>query len=185
MVAAVSIPVTVKIRAGWEEGRIAAADITEIAEKAGAKAITIHGRTREQGYRGEANWDYIRMCKERAKKILVIGNGDLFTATNVMEMFAKTGCDAVLLARGTMGGPHLIEEVYRLAEGEEAAEAPLEALFRDHFAHVCSYANERKALIDLRRISCWYLKNSAEAKKMRDELMKADSLKEVERLLAL
>ncbi len=91
MVAAVQIPVTVKIRAGWDDNSITAATITQIAEKAGAKAIAIHGRTREQAYRGPANWDHIKACKEVAKEIYVFGNGDVFDAEAGLNMFSQTG----------------------------------------------------------------------------------------------
>ena len=117
MVAAVKIPVTVKIRTGWDERHINAPEITAIAEKAGAKAICIHGRTREQGYSGHANWDHIRACKEVAKNIHVIGNGDVFDAPSALRMFQTTGCDAILLSRGTMGQPWIIEDIYRALEG--------------------------------------------------------------------
>lgn len=187
MVAAVDVPVTVKIRTGWNEEMINAVEVTEIAEQAGAAAITIHGRTRAQGYTGNADWDHIRACKEKADKILVIGNGDVFDAQSALNMFSHTGCDAILLSRGTMGGPHLIEEIYRLAEtGEEKVrdEQEIEEIFQEHFAHVCQYASEKKALIDLRRISCWYLKKMPNAKKRREELMKAKSLEQVHEILA-
>ena len=105
MVARVKIPVTVKIRCGWGKDEIVTPLITEIAEKAGAKAICIHGRTREQAYKGNANWETIRMAKEAAKNIIVIGNGDLFSPEAVLEMGKQTGCDAFLVARGTMGRP--------------------------------------------------------------------------------
>jgi tRNA-dihydrouridine synthase B len=102
MVAAVKIPVTVKIRAGWDEDNILAAEVTQIAEKAGASAICIHGRTRKQAYKGPAIWDYIKAAKNAAKNIKVIGNGDVLDGSSAQKMFEYTGCDAVLVARGTM-----------------------------------------------------------------------------------
>ncbi len=98
MIGAVKIPVTVKIRAGWDDSTINAVEITRIAERAGAKAITIHGRTREQGYKGKANWDYIKACKDAAREILVIGNGDVFDPESALRIFAHTQCDAVLIS---------------------------------------------------------------------------------------
>lgn len=109
MVAAVKIPVTVKIRAGWDEEHITAPEITKIAEEAGAQAIAIHARTRKQAYKGDANWDYIKACKQVAKKIMVIGNGDVFDADAAKRMFEYTGCDVVLVSRGTMGAPWIVE----------------------------------------------------------------------------
>ena len=113
VVAAVKIPVTVKIRAGWDEQSINAAEITKIAESAGAKAITVHGRTRAQGYRGPANWDYIKEAKEAANQILVIGNGDVFDAKSGADLFNHTDCDGILVARGTMGQPWIAENIRR------------------------------------------------------------------------
>ncbi len=90
MVAAVKIPVTVKIRSGWDENNINAATITRIAEQAGAQAICIHGRTRQQAYKGPANWDHIKACKQAATKIKVIGNGDIMDAASAKRMFEHT-----------------------------------------------------------------------------------------------
>ena len=122
MVAAVKIPVTVKIRAGWDDEHINAAQITQIAERAGAKAITIHGRTRAQAYKGPANWDHIRDCKRAAKDILVIGNGDVFDAESAANMFSYTGCDGVLVARGTMGRPWIVDDILRLLDAQAVIE---------------------------------------------------------------
>ena len=118
MVAAVRIPVTLKVRAGWDEASINAAQITQIAEKAGAKAIFVHGRTRQQAYKGPANWDHIKACKEVATTIQVIGNGDVFTAEAALKMFAETGCDGVLVSRGTMGQPWIVDDIRRALQGE-------------------------------------------------------------------
>jgi tRNA-dihydrouridine synthase B len=186
MVAAVNVPVTVKIRAGWSEDLIVATEITRIAEQAGAKAICIHGRTRSQGYTGYANWDYIRACKEAAKEILVIGNGDLFNAECVQGMFDHTNCDAVLIARGTMGTPWIIEDVYRKLSGESAkvrTGLDYRDAFLEHLAHVSSYQTERKALLDMRRISCWYMKGAEGAKEVRHAIQKATSLGDIRQLI--
>jgi tRNA-dihydrouridine synthase B len=177
MIAAVKIPVTVKIRAGWDEGQINAVQITEIAEKAGATAICIHGRTREQGYKGAANWDWIRECKAVAKKILVIGNGDLFNASSVYRMFEETSCDAVLISRGTFGQPWIIRDVYQGA----LPRTPLD--FRDallfHIEQIMSYHNDRKAAMDLRRIGCWYLKKGRGTRALRESLNKSQTIEEI------
>lgn len=183
MVAAVKIPVTVKIRTGWDEKHINAPEITAIAEKAGAKAICIHGRTREQGYSGHANWDHIRACKEVAKNIQVIGNGDVFDAASALKMFETTGCDAILLSRGTMGQPWIIEDIYRALEGLPPIERTQEHYHRafiEHFHHIAAYQSQRRALLDLRRISCWYFKKEHGAKNMRETFQKFQSLQEVQ-----
>jgi len=186
IIAAVKIPVTIKIRAGWDEDSIVGPEIVKIAEKAGAKAIAIHGRTREQGYSGKANWDWIRDCKQVAEKILVIGNGDLFDAEAVERMFHHTGCDAVLLSRGTFGTPWIIEDVYRRLSGEPPIQRqPTD--YRDalltHLEHVSGYHAPRKAAMDLRRIGCWYLKKGKGTRALRESLNKSKSLDEIRTLI--
>ncbi len=182
IIAVVKVPVTVKIRAGWDEKSINAAEITRIAERAGAKAITIHGRTREQGYKGKANWDYIKACKETAKEILVIGNGDVFDADSALRMFAHTKCDAVLVSRGTMGQPWIAEDILRALEGLPALErsvADLKKSLLEHFECIIRYQPERQSLLDMRRVGCWYLKRLQGVKELRVKLNKSASTVEV------
>lgn len=186
MVAAVKIPVTVKIRAGWDEKSIIAEQVTEIAEQAGAKAICIHGRTRAQGYQGYANWDHIRRCKQRAVNILVIGNGDVFDAPSAKRMFEHTGCDAVLVSRGTMGQPWIIDDIYRYLSGDEIpVRHPL--FYRDilleHLDEISTYQHERKAAMDVRRVGCWYLKKGKGVRKLREQINKSKSLSEMRELI--
>ena len=186
VMAAVKIPVTVKIRAGWDEQTINAPLITQIAEKAGAKAIAIHGRTRAQGYKGPANWDYIRDCVDVAKEILVIGNGDVFDAPSALRMFEYTGCDAVLVSRGNMGQPWIVEDIIRLLSGQPAIERGVsvvrEALIA-HFEEIIRYQNEKQSLLDFRRVGCWYLKRCEGARVLRMHLNKATSTSEVFNLI--
>lgn len=181
MVAAVSIPVTVKIRAGWDDSSINAAQITKIAEEAGAAAICIHGRTREQAYHGPANWDHIKACKAVAKNIKVIGNGDLFDAGAVKRMFEHTECDAVLIARGTMGQPWIVEDVWRELNGEAAQVRSIEdyrQALLDHFEYTCQYQKAERVVIDMRRVGCWYFKEIAGSRAFRGAMGKAASLEE-------
>lgn len=187
MVAAVDIPVTLKIRAGWDMQSINAQEITQIAEKAGATAICIHGRTRAQGYKGAANWDFIAECKQVAKQIKVIANGDIFSAESAEQIFTHTGCDAILLARGTMGQPWLIEDIYRHFSGMPASiYSPHD--YRDalveHLEHIVSYHPERKAVMDMRRVGCWYLKHAQGSKALREGLNRATSIVEMRALIA-
>lgn len=187
MVAAVRIPVTVKVRAGWDAQSINAHEITQIAEAAGAVAICVHGRTRAQGYAGPANWDYIRECKRVAKRIKVIGNGDIFDPQSAKNIFEYTGCDAILLARGTMGQPWLIEDIYRYF-----AELPIEKkspqyvknALLEHFEAIVSYQTiERKVITDMRRVGCWYLKNGKGMKRLRESINHALSAQEIRTLI--
>lgn len=181
MVASVKIPVTVKIRAGWDETQINAAEITRIAERAGAKAITIHGRTRAQAYKGPANWDYIRACVEAANDILVIGNGDVFDATSAEKMLETTGCDAVLVARGAMGHPWIVEDILHHLEGMPLIDRGVldirDALLT-HFHYIVQYQPERQALLDMRRVGCWYLKKIEGVKELRIQINRSGSTKE-------
>lgn len=186
MVAAVKIPVTVKIRAGWDESNINAPLITQIAEQAGAKAICIHGRTRKQAYKGPANWDYIKACKEVAKTIKIIGNGDVLDGPSAKRMFEYTGCDAVLVARGTMGQPWVIEDIIRYLQDESIQERTLAECRQgllEHFLHTLDYYPPRRAVIDMRRVGCWYLKKSAGTRSFREAISKAQDLEFVKDLI--
>lgn len=186
MVAAVNVPVTVKVRAGWDENSINAHEITKIAEEAGAAAIAVHGRTRKQAYNGPANWDYIKACVEAANTIKVIGNGDVFDAEAAHKMIEHTGCDAVLVSRGTMGQPWIVEDILRLREGlapiERGIKERRDALI-EHFHHTIEYHNERRVALDMRRVGCWYIKKSAGTRLFRGLISKATHPDEIRRLL--
>lgn len=182
IIASVKIPVTVKIRAGWDDKSINAVEITRIAERAGAKAIAIHGRTREQGYKGRANWDYIKACKAAAKDILVIGNGDVFDAESALRMFAYTGCDAVLVSRGTMGQPWIAQDILRALDGLpplQRSVPDLRSSLLEHFECIIRYQPERQSLLDMRRVGCWYLKRLSNVKELRNQLNKSANTSEV------
>jgi tRNA-dihydrouridine synthase B len=186
MVAAVKIPVTIKIRAGWDSSQIVAPQIVRIAEEAGAAAICIHGRTRAQGYKGPANWDFIRDCKMASRTIPVIGNGDVFDAESAQKIFEYTNCDAILLARGTMGKPWLIEDIYRHLSGD----APLPRtgieyrdIFLEHVDHILSYKNEKGALLDLRRVGCWFLRGAQNMRHLREALNRSKCLIEIREMI--
>jgi len=186
MVAAVKIPVTVKIRAGWDSSHIVGPEITRIAEEAGASAICIHGRTRAQGYKGPANWDFIRDCKLASRHIPVIGNGDITDPQSAEAMFKHTGCDALLLARGTMGKPWLIEDIYRHFEGKE----PLirsgldhRDVLLEHLDHIVAYQNERRASLDLRRIGCWFLRGAKGMRQLRESINRLTLASEIRELI--
>ncbi len=186
MVAAVKIPVTIKIRVGWDSSHIVATEVTRIAEEAGAAAICIHGRTRAQAYRGPANWDHIRDCKQAARNILVIGNGDITDSASAQKMFEHTGCDAILLARGTMGKPWLIEEIYRHFSGEEPMNLnglDYRDIFLEHLDHIISYQNEKKALTDFRRVGCWFLRGAKNMRHLREAINRSLSVPEIREMI--
>ena len=186
MCAAVQIPVTLKIRAGWDDDALVVPEIVRIAELAGAKTLTIHGRTREQGYSGSANWDWISICKREAKKINIVGNGDIFSAQDAIRMFEATKCDAILVARGTMGDPWIADDIRKLANGETIQErtvAERRAALLEHLHYIESYFPERKAVIDMRRVGCWYFKKAKGTRGFREAITKATTLEEIRRLV--
>lgn len=186
MVAAVKIPVTVKIRAGWDEESINAPEITRIAEQAGAAAIAIHGRTRKQGYRGPANWDYIKACVEAANTIKVIGNGDIFDPEAADRIVEQTGCHAILVSRGTLGSPWIVEDILRHREGLPPNERDVDELreaLLEHFEHTLAYHNERRVAVDMRRVGCWYIKKSTGTRTFRGLISKAESVEEIRTLI--
>jgi tRNA-dihydrouridine synthase B len=186
MIAAVKIPVTVKIRAGWDSSHIVGPQVTRIAEEAGAAAICIHGRTRAQGYKGPANWDFIRDCKMAAKRIPVIGNGDVVDAESARKIFEYTNCDAILLARGTMGKPWLIEDIYRYFSGEAPKERTgidYRDVLLEHLDHIISYQNERRSLLDTRRIGCWFLRGGKGMRHLRESLNRSTSVLDIRKMI--
>ncbi len=186
MVAAVDIPVTVKIRSGWDDNTIVTPHITRIAEQAGAQAIAIHGRTRQQGYKGDADWGTIKAAKEAATSIKVIGNGDIFDGYAAKRMIEETGCDAVLAARGTMGQPWIAEDIFSVFAGNEPKQRTIEdsrkALY-EHFQLLRQYHTPRQILVDMRRIGCYYLKKSPHTREFRSLIAKAGSVQEIEDLI--
>lgn len=186
IVSAVKVPVTVKIRAGWDDQSINAAEITRIAEQAGAVAIACHGRTRKQAYRGPANWDYIRACVEAADKIKVIGNGDIFAPEDALRMIDETGCDAVLVSRGTMGQPWMADLIRRLDAGEEIALPDVEQqreLLIEHFNEMVRYHSDRRVVIDMRRVGCWYVKKCPRTREFRGSISKCTQIEELRQLI--
>ncbi len=186
MVAAVKIPVTVKIRAGWDENSLVFQEIVRIAEAAGATALCIHARTRMQAYHGPANWNWIKAAKQAATTIKIIGNGDLFTPQAAIDMIDQTGCDAVLVSRGTLGQPWICQEIQALAEGKQLA--PHTALeyksaLLEHLDYCMGYGSERKAVVDMRRVGCWYIKKSKGTKNFRESISHAETIDEIRQLI--
>lgn len=172
MVAAVKIPVTVKIRIGWDYDSIISEQITRIAEDAGAKAIFIHGRTREQGYKGPASWKYIKQCKAAARSIKVIGNGDAFCGESAYNLFKETNCDGILIARGTLGAPWIIKEIEAHMQGVNysVSQEELKQTFLQHLQYIKTYLPPKKVLAEVRKIGAWYLRKDPKLKELYREL---------------
>lgn len=179
-------PVTVKMRSGWDEGSINAIDLAMIVEDAGAKAVTLHGRTREQFYSGTADWDIIRRAKERLS-IPVIGNGDIFSAQAGRDMLEQTGCDAIMVARGAQGNPWIFRELRACLRGEELPQAPspkekIETAKR-HLRLLVDLKGQRIGVNEMRKHLAWYIKGLKNASQIKRRVNTADTVKELESLL--
>lgn len=161
VVETVNTPVTVKIRSGWDANSINAVEIAKICEKAGANAITIHPRTRSQGYNGMANWNIIKDVKKNVS-IPVIGNGDILSAKDAKRMLDETGCDAVMVGRGCLGNPYLIKQIITYLETGEllADQTPIDKMNTclKHFDYLLQIKPEKVAVLEMRTHGAWYLK---------------------------
>lgn len=174
-------PVTVKIRKGWDDTKVNAVEIAKIAEENGAKAITIHGRTREQFYRGEADWEIIREVK-KSVSIPVIGNGDVFTSEDAKKMFNKTNCDAIMIGRGAQGNPWIFKNILNNLDREINSEERISMIMR-HFNMMIEYKGEHKAVKEMRKHIAWYIKGMHKSADLKDKIFKSNSKDEIINLL--
>lgn len=186
MVKAVDKPVTVKIRAGFDKGHINAVEVAKVAEAAGASAVGVHGRTREQYYAGKANWSVIRDVKE-AVRIPVLGNGDVFTAEDAKRMLDTTGCDGILVARGAQGNPWIFREILHYLETGELLQRPttneiLEMIYR-HRDGLVRDKGDYIALRELRKHVAWYTKGLKNATKLRQEINRLEEMASFDELV--
>ncbi|MCT7984599.1 tRNA dihydrouridine synthase DusB [Laspinema sp. A4] len=178
VVKAVSVPVTVKTRIGWSDQEINILDFAKGMEDAGAAMITIHGRTRDQGYHGSAKWDWIRRVKE-VLSIPVIGNGDIFSVEMAVRCLEETGADGVMCSRGTLGYPFLVGEIdHFLKTGEElSAPTPIQRLecAKEHLRGLWEYKGDR-GVQQARKHLTWYVKGFYGAGELRDQLARVESV---------
>jgi nifR3 family TIM-barrel protein len=188
VVHAVNVPVTVKVRAGWDADHLTAIPFAKAAENAGVKAIAVHGRTAEQGFTGQANWDIIRQVKATVR-IPVIGNGDVETPQDAARMFRETGVDGVMIGRAALGNPWIFRQTWHYFETGELLPAPTPqeraatALRHAQITLDTTKLPERQAIAELRGQLTKYHLGVPGAAKLRDGLVRAESLADIERLL--
>lgn len=181
-----SIPVTIKIRAGFNEECKNAPEIAKIAEEAGAAAIAVHGRTREQYYQGKADWEVIKRVKESVN-IPVIGNGDVCSGTDVISIKEKTGCDSVMIGRAAKGNPWIFREVKHFLEtGENLARPDVseikEMIFR-HAELMVEIKGEFTGMHEMRKHVAWYTQGLKNSSKLRARINQVESLEELRKLI--
>ncbi len=176
VVKSVPIPITVKIRSGWDGKNINAVEVAKICEKAGASAICIHPRTRSQGYEGVSDWDIIRQIKESVS-IPVIGNGDIKTYEDAYRMLEETKCDAIMIGRGVLGNPWLIKEIINNGKEIITANDKLKMCLK-HFEYLLEIKSEKLSLLEIRTHAIWYLKGIPNGNKIKNEVFEVKTKKE-------
>lgn len=186
VVKAVSVPVTVKIRSGWDANSVNAVEVAKVIEEAGASAITVHGRTRAQGYSGNADWNIIKQVKEMVN-IPVIGNGDVTSAEKAKEMLDFTGCDAVMIGRGVLGNPWLIKECVSYLESgiippKPSAREKIEMLKR-HYQLLVDSTSEKQAILEIRTHALWYIKGMPKSAYIKNEICKTKNSEDLFKIL--
>jgi nifR3 family TIM-barrel protein len=176
------LPVTAKTRLGWDSDSIVILDVARQMEDVGIEALTLHARTRAQGFKGEADWDWIAEVKQNTN-MPVIGNGDITEPYHVAEMFEKTGCDAVMIGRGAVHNPWIFEQAKEyLLTGKTLNPPTLRECvdtLKDHLRFSVDYKGEPKGVYEMRKHFAGYLKNLPNISKFRLELMQYDSLEKI------
>ena len=183
---AIKKPVTVKIRKGFDDEHINAVEIARIAESAGAAAVAVHGRTREQYYSGKADWDIIRQVKE-AVKIPVIGNGDVTSPEAARQLMETTGCDGIMIGRGAQGNPWIFRQILHWMEtGEEEPNPDLEevkAMILRHARMLVEYKGAYTGIREMRKHVAWYTAGYPNSAKLRARVNEIESLEALEHLI--
>lgn len=181
VVEAVNVPVTVKIRSGWDKENINAQEIAKIIEEAGASAITIHGRTRSQGYSGKVDLDIIKKVKESVN-IPVIGNGDIKTVEDAKHMIDYTNCDAIMIGRAALGNPWILENTVRYLNGEKIKTITIEErkqMMKKHFIYLLKTKEEKTAVLEMRTIAAYYLKGMPNVAEIKRKIFKTNTKEEL------
>ena len=184
---AIQKPVTVKIRKGFDEEHINAVEMAHIAQESGAAAIAVHGRTREQYYSGKADWEIIRKVKE-AVKIPVIGNGDVWTPQDAIDMRKQTGCDGVMIGRGAQGNPWIFKQILHYEQTGELLEKPspqevTEMILR-HAKMQMEFKGEYIGMREIRKHAAWYTAGYKNSAKLRGKINETETYEELKKLLS-
>lgn len=185
LVLRVKQPVTVKIRKGWDAAHANAVEFARRMQGAGAAAVAVHGRTRDQYYSGRADWDIIRRVKE-SLSVPVIGSGDVYSAENARDMLDETGCDFVMAARGAQGNPWLFARVNALLAGKPAEYPVMKekaAVALRHARELCELKGERIAVMQMRKHLGWYIRGVPQAAAWRERIHALNTMDEIADLL--
>ena len=185
VVQAVNVPVTVKIRSGWDKNHINAVEVAKAAEKAGASAICVHPRTRSQGYSGVADWKIIKQVKENVS-IPVIGNGDIKTPGDAKRMLDETNCDAVMIGRGVLGNPWLIKNTINYLEGKDLINVSINDrvdMCLKHLDLLCSFKSKKLASLEIRNHIAWYFKGIKGANILKNKIYQTTDIHDIILLL--
>ena len=186
VVSAVPIPVTVKIRSGWDSEHINAVEVAKICEEAGASAICVHPRTRAQGYSGKADWSIIKAVKE-VVSIPVIGNGDILNIYDAKRMIDETGCDAIMIGRGVLGNPWLIKQINAYLDDGTILPNPTMTeridMCLEHLNNLNELKCEKLAVLEIRSHIAWYLKGLPKSNEIKNKIFLCNKISDIIEIL--
>ena len=177
-----AVPVTIKIRLGWDRDHIVAVDVAKIAEKNGISGITVHGRTRADFFSGEVDYETIRRVKESVS-IPVIGNGNIVDGKSAQDMFEKTGCDAIMIGRASNGNPWIFDEIISYLKDKTIREKPQKEAIKEmmmrHLYMLKDIKGERTAILEMRKQIAWYIKGFPNSSAIRNDINKIEDFQEL------